>query len=185
MSNSILGRAPEDGDTVQAFGTLGPSRLGLGEAVRAKSVAALNRLVAHTMALRDLYKKAHWQTSGAAFYGLHLMFDKHYEAQLELIDSLAERVQLLAGVALATAHDLVQETRLARAASGSETPLQQLRGLIDAHEFILEEARPLAREAAEHGDDGTNDIIVREVIRTNELQAWFVGEHLVGSGGEL
>jgi starvation-inducible DNA-binding protein len=137
------------------------------------------------MALRDLYKKAHWQTSGAAFYGLHLMFDKHYERQLELVDSLAERVQLLGGVALATAHDMVQETRLARVPSGSETPMQQLRGLVDAHEFVLGEARPLAREATEHGDDGTNDLIVSEVIRTNELQAWFVAEHLVGAGGAL
>jgi starvation-inducible DNA-binding protein len=170
---------------LQSFGSLHAVRLGLPADTRHRSIRALNRLLAHSMALRDLYKKAHWQTSGAAFYGLHLMFDKHYERQLELIDSLAERVQLLGGVALATAHDLVQETRLARVTSASETPLQQLRGLVDAHEFVLGEARPLAREAAEHGDDGTNDIIVSEVIRTHELQAWFVGEHLVGNGGEL
>ena len=166
---------------LQAFGSLRPVRLGLSPETRSRSVRALNRLLAHAMALRDLYKKAHWQTSGATFYGLHLMFDKHYEGQLELIDSLAERVQLLGGVAFATAHDVVQETRLARVTSSSETPLQQLRELVDAHEFILGEARPLAREAAEHGDDGTNDIIVSEVIRTNELQAWFAGEHLVGN----
>jgi starvation-inducible DNA-binding protein len=142
----------------------------------------LNRLLAHAMALRDLYKKAHWQTSGAAFYGLHLMFDKHYERQLELIDALAERVQVLGGVAFATAHDVAQESRLARVSRSSETPLQQLSELVEAHAFILGEARPLAREAADHGDDGTNDVIVSDVIRTNELQAWFVGEHLVGIG---
>src|SRR5215470_14201243 len=160
MSNSILGRAPEDGPIVQAYGTLGPSRLGLGEAVRAQSVAALNRLVAHAMALRDLYKKAHWQTSGATFYGLHLLFDKHYDEQLEIIDSLAERVQTLGGVALALAHDVVEETRIARAPRGREHPADQLRRLLDAHEIVLEDARPLGREAAERGDDGTNDLIV-------------------------
>ena len=176
MSGSSKAKAP----VLQPFGSLRPVKLGLTPETRSRSVRALNRLLAHAMALRDLYKKAHWQTSGAAFYGLHLMFDKHYESQLELIDSLAERVQLLGGVAFATAHDVVQETRLARVTSSSETPPQQLRELVDAHEFILGEARPLAREAAEHGDDGTNDIIVSEVIRTNELQAWFVGEHLVG-----
>jgi hypothetical protein len=58
-----------------------PLRLGLTAETRSRSVRALNRLLAHAMALRDLYTKAHWQTSGAAFYGLHLMFDKHYEAQ--------------------------------------------------------------------------------------------------------
>ena len=33
--------------------------------------------------------------------------------------------------------------------------------------------------AAEAGDDGTNDLIVSDVIRTNELQVWFVAEHVV------
>lgn len=178
MSNSILSHAPEDDAIIQAFGTLGPSRIGLSEAVRAKSVGALNRLVAHSMALRDLYKKAHWQTSGATFYALHLLFDKHYSEQLEITDALAERVQTLGGVALALAHDVVEESRIARAPRGRENATNQLRRLLDAHEIVLQEARPLAREAAERGDDGTNDLIVSQVVRTNELQSWFVGEHL-------
>lgn len=171
----------ENGKVLQGFGSLQPVRIGLAADVRHRSGRTLNRLLAHSMALRDRYKKAHWQTSGVTFYALHLMFDKHYERQLEIIDTLAERVQLLGGVALATAQDLVHESRIARAPSGSESPRQQLEGLLDAHEFLLNEARPLAREATEHGDDGTSDVIVSEVIRTNELQAWFVGEHLAGS----
>ena len=181
MSNSILRGQPESGEIIQAFGTLVESRVGLGEAVRARSVAALNRLVAHTMALRDLYKKAHWQTSGATFYGLHLLFDKHHGEQLELTDALAERVQTLGGVALALAHDVVEETRIARAPRGRESVAAQLRRLLDAHEIVLQEARPLAREAAERGDDGTNDLIVSQIVRTNELQSWFLQEHLVAS----
>ena len=58
----------------------------------------------------------------------------------------------------------------------------QLRRLLDAHEIVLQEARPLAREAAERGDDGTNDLIVSQVVRTNELQSWFVAEHLQAQG---
>jgi starvation-inducible DNA-binding protein len=161
---------------IQNFGTLGASRLGLGEAVRAKSVSALNRLLAHTMALRDLYKKAHWQTKGASFYSLHLLFDKHHGEQLELMDALAERVQTLGGVALALAHDVVEESRIARAPRGRESVGAQLKRLLDAHEFVLQEARPLAREAAERGDDGTNDLLVSQVVRTNELQSWFIHE---------
>ena len=163
---------------IQAFGTLGSSRLGLGQAVRAKSVQALNRLLAHTMALRDLYKKAHWQTKGATFYSLHLLFDKHHGEQLELMDALAERVQTLGGVALALAHDVVEESRIARAPRGRERVGAQLQRLLDAHEFVLQEARPLAREAADRGDDGTNDLIVSQIVRTNELQSWFIHEQL-------
>lgn len=178
MINRTLMGAPEAGPVVQDFGSLAPSRVGLADAVRAKSVAALNRLLAHTMALRDLYKKAHWQTSGATFYELHLLFDKHCGEQIEIADELAERVQTLGGVAIALAHDVAAETRIARAPRGKEHPVDQLRRLLDAHEIILQEARPLAREAAERGDDGSNDLIVSRVVRSSELQSWFVGEHL-------
>jgi starvation-inducible DNA-binding protein len=135
-------------------------------------------MVAHAMALRDLYKKAHWQTSGATFYGLHLLFDKHHGEQLAIMDALAERVQTLGGVALALAHDVVEESRIARAPRGRESAPDQLRRLLDAHELVLLEARPLAREAMDRGDDGTGDLIVSQVVRVNELQSWFVAEHL-------
>jgi starvation-inducible DNA-binding protein len=169
----------EGSPVTQDYGSLVNVRLGLSAEVRHRGVAALNRLLAHSMAMRDLYKKAHWQTSGATFYELHLLFDKHYTEQLLLIDSLAERVQTLGGVALALAHDVVEESKIARAPRGREAPLHQLRRLLEAHEFLLSEARPMARQAANDGDDGTNDLLVSEVVRTNELQSWFVGEHLV------
>jgi starvation-inducible DNA-binding protein len=170
---------------IQPFGSLVSSRLGLSEQVRHQSVAALNRLLAHTMAMRDLYKKAHWQTSGATFYELHLLFDKHYGEQVELMDSIAERVQTLGGVTLALAQDVAEETRIARAPRGRESVPAQLRRLLEAHEMVLGEARPLARQAAEAGDDGTNDLIVSEVIRSNELQSWFIGQHLMARGEKL
>jgi starvation-inducible DNA-binding protein len=174
--------SPEDSPTIQAFGALAPVRIGLSDAVRYHGVLALNRLLAHTTALRDLYKKAHWQTSGATFYELHLLFDKHYEEQAALMDTLAERVQTLGGVALALPRDIAEATRLSRAPRGREEPVQQLARLVEAHEVILLDARPLARRANEEGDEGTNDLIVSQVVRLNELQSWFVGEHLVSRG---
>jgi starvation-inducible DNA-binding protein len=165
-------------DILQAFGTLAPMRIGLADEVRAQSVHALNRLLAHTMALRDAYKKAHWQTSGATFYELHLLFDKHYEEQAALMDTLAERIQTLGGVTFALGQDVVDESSIARAPRGRESALAQLERLALAHETILIEARPLARAAAERGDDGSNDLIVSGVVRGNELQSWFIGEHL-------
>ena len=168
----------EDGAVSQAYGHLQPVRLGLSEAIRHQSVAALNRLLAHSMALRDLYKKAHWQTSGPTFYQLHLLFDKHYQEQLALIDALAERVQTLGGVALALAHDVVEESRIARAPRGRERPREQLDRLLAAHEMVLLEARPMARAAETGGDEGTNDLIISQLVRAHELQSWFIGEHL-------
>lgn len=171
-------------DVVQAYGSLAPSRLGLSDEARHKSVAALNRLLAHTMATRDLYKKAHWQTSGATFYELHLLFDKHHGEQVELMDALAERVQTLGGVALALSQDVAQESHIARAPRGRESVPAQLQRLLEAHSTILNEARPLARQAAESADDGTNDLMISQIVRTNELQAWFISEHLAARNQE-
>lgn len=166
----------------QAYGQLRPTRIGLSAEVRLKSVAALNRMLAHALALRDLYKKCHWQASGATFYSLHLLFDKHAAEQAQLADRLAERVQTLGGVALALGHDTAQESRLGRAPLGREAASAQLSRLCNAHEFVLVEARTLAREAAQRGDEGTSDLLVSEVVRTNELQCWFAEEHLATRG---
>lgn len=169
---------PLDSNILQEFGALAPVRIGLSDEVRSHSVRALNRLLAHTMAIRDAYKKAHWQTSGATFYELHLLFDKHYDEQVVIMDALAERIQTLGGVTFALGQDVADESSIARAPRGRESALAQLRRLTDAHETILVDARPLARLAADGGDDGSNDLIVSQVVRGNELQSWFIGQHL-------
>lgn len=153
--------------------------IALSENACAESVANLNQLLADTMTLRDLYKKHHWQVAGLTFYQLHLLFDKHYEEQNELVDAIAERVQLLGGVSLAMAHDIAETTLVPRAPKGREEVPVQISRLLHAHEIVLKEARTMARRAAEMGDDGTNDLIVSDVIRRNELQVWFVAEHVV------
>lgn len=165
---------------LQAYGTVLPALpLDLEEPVRLEITEQLNLLLADTMTIRDLYKKAHWQVSGPTFYSLHLLFDKHYEEQLELVDKIAERVQMLGGVSLAMAPDVAETTRIERPPRGREEPPVQISRLIDAHQAVLEHLRPLAKRAVELGDDGTNDLLVSDVMRTTEMQMWFLREHLV------
>ena len=139
----------------------------------------MNQLLADTMALRDLYKKSHWQVAGPTFYQLHLLFDKHFAEQVELVDSIAERIQLLGGVSLAMAPDVAETTQIERPPRGREEVPVQISRLIDAHQIIIRDSRKLARRADELGDDGTNDLVVSQVLRSNELQVWFLAEHLV------
>jgi starvation-inducible DNA-binding protein len=153
--------------------------IALAESVCKESVANLNQLLADTMTLRDLYKKHHWQVSGPTFYQLHLLFDKHYAEQSKLIDVIAERIQLLGGVSIAMAPDVAETTLIPRPPKGREAVPVQISRLLHAHEIVLKEARTMARLAAEQEDDGTNDLLVSDVIRTNELQVWFVAEHVV------
>ena len=164
---------------VQAFGEVAPATIALSDTVCALSVRNLTQLLADTMTLRDLYKKHHWQVSGPTFYSLHLLFDKHHGEQAELVDALAERVQMLGGVSIATSHDVAETTRVPRAPRGREEVSAQLSRLLRAHEIVLAGARAFAREAADAGDDGTNDLLVSSVIRTNEMQVWFLAEHLI------
>jgi starvation-inducible DNA-binding protein len=139
----------------------------------------LNLLLADTMTLRDLYKKSHWQVAGPTFYQLHLLFDKHYDEQVEIVDEIAERIQLLGGVSVSMAADVAETTRIERPPRGREEVPVQISRLLDAHQIIIGHCRQLARRASEIGDDGTNDLVVSDVLRSNELQVWFLSEHLV------
>jgi starvation-inducible DNA-binding protein len=164
---------------IQPYGKIAKLPIALDESVCAQSAENLNQVLADTITLRDLYKKHHWQVVGHTFYQLHLLFDKHHEEQDELVDTIAERIQLLGGVSLAMAADVAETTIIPRPPRGREEAPVQISRLLEAHEILLKEARTMARQASEAGDDGTNDVLVSDIIRTNELQVWFLAEHLV------
>jgi starvation-inducible DNA-binding protein len=164
---------------IQPYGHLVKLPIALSEEACRESVANLNQLLADTVTIRDLYKKHHWQVAGPTFYQLHMLFDQHYEQQNELVDAIAERIQLLGGVSIAMAHDVAEMMLIPRPPKGREQVPVQISRLLHAHEIVLLEARAMSRVAAARGDDRTNDLIVSDVIRRNELQVWFVGEHVV------
>jgi starvation-inducible DNA-binding protein len=168
----------------QRYGTVANRAISLDQKARSANAELLNQILADTMTLRDLYKKHHWQASGPTFYQLHLLFDKHFEGQSELVDALAERIQTIGGVAIAMAHDVAETTRLTRPPRGREDATVQLYRLLEAHETIIAESREAADASDKNGDQGTNDLLVSQVIRTNEFQVWFITEQLSGAGVE-
>ena len=173
-------RLQQSAPEIQAYGTVSHLLpLELEEPVRLEMTERLNQLLSDTITLRDLYKKSHWQVAGPTFYQLHLLFDKHFEEQSNLVDAIAERIQLLGGISLAMAPDVAETTRIARPPRGREGVPVQLSRLLDAHQIIIRDCRDFASLASRLGDDGTNDLVVSQVLRTNELQTWFLSEHLV------
>ena len=165
---------------IQEYGTVTHALpLNLEEPVRLEMTEQLNLMLADSMTLRDLYKKSHWQVAGPTFYQLHLLFDKHFGEQVEIVDTIAERIQLLGGISIAMAHDVAETTRIERPPRGREEVPVQISRLLDAHQIIIESCRELADRADQLGDAGTNDMVVSDVLRTNELQSWFLAEHLV------
>jgi len=181
-NNSKKTHATGQESEIQRYGTVMNRAISLDHKVRLASVENLNRLLADTMTLRDMYKKHHWQVSGPTFYQLHLLFDKHYAEQAEIVDALAERVQTLGGVAIAMAPDVAETTRITRPPRGREDVAVQMFRLLQAHELIIAETREAARAADDAGDDGTNDLLVSEVLRVNELQVWFISAHVEDTG---
>jgi starvation-inducible DNA-binding protein len=165
---------------IQAYGTVSHMLpLDLEEPIRLEMTERLNQLLADSITLRDLYKKCHWQVAGPTFYQLHLLFDKHFEEQVEIVDEIAERIQLLGGVSLAMAADVAETTRIERPPRGREEVPVQISRLLDAHQIIIGDCRDLAKRASKLEDEGTNDLVVSDVLRANELQVWFISEHLV------
>lgn len=167
------------GEEIQQFGTVRQFPIGLSYDTRMYSCQRLNQVLCDTRILRDMYKKHHWLMRGQTFYQLHLLMDKHSDEQTELIDTVAERVQTLGGVAVGDPRHVAEITNVPRPPDGVEEVPAMLSRLLEAHQTILDDCHDAAERVQEMKDDGTNDVFVSDVIRTNELQAWFVVEHLV------
>ncbi|MEG4574149.1 DNA starvation/stationary phase protection protein [Microcoleus sp. N3A4] len=169
----------QHGREIQPFGTLRNLPIALPSSARSESCEQLNQILADSLILYSLYKKHHWLMRGHTFYQLHLLLDKHADEQLKLIDSLGERVQTLGGVAIADPRHVAEVTKIERPPNGVEEIPVMLSRLLEAHELILGEIRVAITKTAANRDDGTNDLLMSEVLRTNESQVWFIAEHLV------
>jgi starvation-inducible DNA-binding protein len=169
-----------DAQETQKFGTVVEHMPHpLSAKVRTEMVKQLNQLLADSISLRDMYKKHHWQVAGPTFYQLHLLFDKHFDEQVEIVDTIAERIQLLGGVTIAMGGDVAKHTRIQPPPIGREELPVQISRLLAAHKIIIQACLDISEAADKAGDQGTNDLVVSDVLRANELQSWFIGQHLV------
>jgi starvation-inducible DNA-binding protein len=164
---------------LQRFGTLRQLPIALSAEARGDSCQILNEILADSMVLGALYKKAHWNASGPTFFQLHLLFDKHYEEQVELVDALAERVQMLGGISVGDPRHAAELTTIPRPPNGAEEVPVVISRLLDAHETIIEKVRAGMEATEKSKDMGTNDLLMGDVLRRHEMQVWFVAEHIV------
>ena len=167
------------GVEVQRFGTTRLLPIALSKEARSESCRLLNEILADSMILYALYKKHHWLVAGPTFYQLHLLFDKHAEEQTEIIDLLAERVQSLGGIAVGDPRHAAELTTIDRPPNGAEDVPAMIHRTLDAHETILEKVRAAIDKTEKNSDWGSNDLLMGDVLRRNELQVWFIAEHVV------
>ena len=164
---------------IQRFGTLRRLPIGLPDKARSGDCGLLNEILADSMILASLYKKHHWLVAGPTFYQLHLLFDKHYEEQIELVDLLAERVQSLGGIAVGDPRHAAELTSIPRPPDGAEEMSRMIDRTLQAHEIVIEKVRAAITATEESEDWGTNDLLMGDVLRRHELQVWFIAEHVV------
>ncbi len=164
---------------MQPFGHVRLQPIALDADARIESCRLLNEILADSQVLYALYKKHHWLVAGPTFYQLHLLFDKHAEEQLELVDLIAERVQVLGGIAVGDPRHAAELTSIERAPDGAEEVTGMLDRLLNAHESVIERVRAAIKTTEENEDRGTNDLLMGDVLRRHELQVWFVSAHLV------
>ncbi len=167
------------GEEIQEYGSVRLLPIALSHDARVESCQLLNRILADSMILHSHYKKYHWLMRGQTFYQLHLLLDKHAGEQLELIDQIAERVQTLGGVAIGDPRHAAEVTSIPRPPNGVEEVPVMLSRLLEAHEAIITKLRDAITATAANRDDGTNDLLMSDVLRRHELQVWFIAEHLV------
>jgi starvation-inducible DNA-binding protein len=167
------------GKETQRFGALRQLPIALSAEAREESCQILNQVLADTTILYALYKKHHWLVAGPTFYQLHLLFDKHADEQLELIDLLAERVQSLGGIAVGDPRHAAEITQIERPPNGAEEVPTMLARLLQAHEQIIITVRDGIEKTDENKDGGSNDLLMSDVLRRHELQVWFIAQHLV------
>jgi starvation-inducible DNA-binding protein len=172
-------RFGQTGPELQRFGTLRLLPIALSSDARSESCRLLNEILADTTVLYAMYKKSHWNVAGPTFYQLHLLFDKHAAEQLELVDMLAERVQMLGGISVGDPRHAAELTSIPRPPDGAEEVPVVLSRLLDAHETIIEKVRDALDKTEASKDMGTNDLLMGDVLRRHEMQVWFIAEHVV------
>jgi len=172
-------RFGQTGPELQRFGTVRLLPIALSAEARTESCQLLNEILADSMVLAALYKKSHWNAAGPTFYQLHLLFDKHYEEQVELVDAVAERVQMLGGISVGDPRHAAELTTIPRPPDGAEEVPVVLSRLLEAHETIIEKVREALDKTEKSKDMGSNDLLMGDVLRRHEMQVWFVAEHVV------
>lgn len=143
------------------------------EAVQ-KNHRHLQVILANTIYLYQLYKKYHWHVTGKDFYEFHLLFDKHAAEQEPLIDLIAERMRTLGLNVAAMPMDVSADATLTEKEEAGHNPEIMVRNLLVAHEEYIKVLREAIKVTDETDDAGTNDLLVSDVLRVQELQTWFI-----------
>ena len=156
------------------------TRIAMPADTRAEIVGLLNATLATTLDLKTQVKQAHWNVKGMDFYQLHLLFDEMATELEEYVDTVAERVTALGGLAVGTARVAAADSILPEFPFDILDGKEYVTALADRYAPYGQHLRVAIDKAAELGDADTADLYT-EISRAIDKRLWFLEAHLQAS----
>ncbi|SNT68788.1 DNA starvation/stationary phase protection protein Dps [Paracoccus seriniphilus] len=150
---------------------------GLKDNARKTAVSELNARLADSLALSMAIKQAHWNVKGPGFIAVHELLDSVYANLQEHIDVMAERVQILDGVAQGTAEVVAKNTTLKEYPTDLTSTADHLKAICERMRDHGGKLRAAIDTTDEAGDANTADIFTA-ASRTADKDLWFLESHL-------
>ncbi|BDH62685.1 general stress protein 20U [Lysinibacillus sp. PLM2] len=136
----------------------------------------LNELVATWSVLYTKLHNYHWYVTGNQFFTLHAKFEELYNEVTLNLDEVAERILTKGGKPVATLKEHLELSHV-QEATGSETPEEMVQITINDFKTIMKLIKVAMRQAAEDGDDRTEDML-NATFQSLEKHTWMLNAFL-------
>jgi starvation-inducible DNA-binding protein len=154
-----------------------PTRIDLESNTRTKVIGLLNERLADGIDLALVTKQAHWNLKGPGFIGIHLMLDG-FRDELDLhVDTVAERIAQLGGIAFGTAQTTAEATSLEPYPTDIVAVPDHLNALVERYADTANKVREAIDACDEAGDADTADLLTAW-SRMLDKSLWFLQSNL-------
>jgi starvation-inducible DNA-binding protein len=152
------------------------SNVGVPESNRQALTTLLNLRLADTTDLHSQVKWAHWNVKGKDFYQLHLLFDSIAGHLEDHIDTIAERINALGGVAHGTVRETAAKSSIKEADLGASDGPEMLKFLVHNVAQVANALRQAIQESDDLDDAATVDLFTT-MTREMDKDLWFLEAH--------
>jgi starvation-inducible DNA-binding protein len=174
MAKTTSKSAPKNSTTAKVVKS---SRVDLASNTKTKVIGLLNERLADGIDLSLVTKQAHWNLKGPGFIGIHLMLDG-FRDELDIhVDTVAERIAQLGGIAFGTTQTTAQSTSLKPYPTGIVSVQDHLAALIERYADTANKVREAIDASDEAGDADTADLLTA-YSRMLDKSLWFLQSNL-------
>lgn len=153
---------------VQAFGAVSENPVGLDKNVTEPVCEGMNIALASFQALYIQYQKHHFVVEGAEFYSVHQFFQESYGEAEGHVHDLAERLNGLGGIPVASFSKLAEMCCFTPEEDGSFSCRAMIEHDLAAEQEVIKLLRRLAGQAESLGDRATRYLYEQILLKTEE-----------------